>query len=341
MTTQSPRHLLNSVIQKFKFEELESSVMLEFPEITWDQVRSCLIRNHESFTTFNVLKIINHVIRDKKLTEKDLKSRLSHLEVVEISRHSNRKMWHAYELKNRKNNFYNEYDLSEIEDSMFDYFNTLQMKMHIKSEVYNDVTYIVIREKKSHRLSPICIALFLEQDLFFCSNKSVTKEFLLAVVKSAGYSECKKILLSGKNISSLIKIHITNKRNALDGNDMSVDEEFEEAPGVVSNMGIDFKQNQNRREYLEKYLGSDEIILESLLVKNRNVPWADPKIAAKLPDVKINMQWEFKSTNLKKFLSECTDQRVLVTPLPDYAKHFLKSGRNELTVQRDRYNDDL
>lgn len=55
-------------------------------------------------------------------------------------------------------------------------------------------------------------------------------------------------------------------------------------------MGIDFKQNQNRREYLEKYLGSDEIILESLLVKNRNVPWADPKIAAKLPDVKINMQ---------------------------------------------------
>lgn len=37
--------------------------MLEFPEITWDQVRSCLIRNHESFTTFNVLKIINHVIR--------------------------------------------------------------------------------------------------------------------------------------------------------------------------------------------------------------------------------------------------------------------------------------
>lgn len=142
-------------------------------------------------------------------------------------------MWHAYELKNRKNNFYNEYDLSEIEDSMFDYFNTLRMKMHIKSEVYNDVTYIVMREKKSHRLSPICIALFLEQDLFFCSNKSVTKEFLLAVVKSTGYSECKKILLSGKNISSLIKIHITNKRNALDGNDMSVDEEFEEAPGVV------------------------------------------------------------------------------------------------------------
>lgn len=59
---ESQQSLLNSAIQKFKFEELESTVLPEFPEITWNQIRAYLIKNHESFTTVNVLKIINRLI---------------------------------------------------------------------------------------------------------------------------------------------------------------------------------------------------------------------------------------------------------------------------------------
>ncbi|XP_053598585.1 uncharacterized protein LOC103576086 isoform X2 [Microplitis demolitor] len=298
--TQSQQSLLNSAIQKFKFEELESTVLPEFPEITWNQIRAYLIKNHESFTTVNVLKIINRLINAKKISEKDLKKRLNRLEIIDISRHSNRKMWHAYELKNRKDNYNYEDGFHEIQNNMSHCFNALQMKMHIKSEVYNDIMFIIIRERKTRRLSPICIALFLEQDIFFCSNKAVSKEFLHVIVKSTGYSECKKILLSGKNISSLIKIHLIKKRNAVEGNDMCIDEEFEEAPAIVGPTGIDFKQNQHRRKHLEQYFGHDEIILESLIVKNRDVSWADPRIAAKLPNVKINMQCQVN--HLKKYL---------------------------------------
>lgn len=58
----SVQQMIVNVIKRFKFEDLESSVMPIFPELSWTDVRSKLVKNHKNFTSFNVAQIIKIVI---------------------------------------------------------------------------------------------------------------------------------------------------------------------------------------------------------------------------------------------------------------------------------------
>lgn len=55
------RELIN-VIKRFKFEELENTVIPIFPEISWSYVKSKLIKNHNKFTTRNAVRIIEEIL---------------------------------------------------------------------------------------------------------------------------------------------------------------------------------------------------------------------------------------------------------------------------------------
>lgn len=54
--------MIVNVIKRFKFEDLESSVMPIFPELSWNDVRSKLVKNHKNFTSVNVAQIVKIVI---------------------------------------------------------------------------------------------------------------------------------------------------------------------------------------------------------------------------------------------------------------------------------------
>lgn len=54
--------MIVNVIKRFKFEDLESSVMPIFPELSWTDVRSKLVKNHKNFTSVNVAQIVKIVI---------------------------------------------------------------------------------------------------------------------------------------------------------------------------------------------------------------------------------------------------------------------------------------
>lgn len=56
------KHQLISVIKRFKFDELESSVIPIFPEISWSDVRSKLIKNHKRFTVNNAARVIEEIL---------------------------------------------------------------------------------------------------------------------------------------------------------------------------------------------------------------------------------------------------------------------------------------
>lgn len=51
-----------NILHKFKFEELENAVLPVFPETTWNNVRSKLIKYHDNFTTTNVVAILETII---------------------------------------------------------------------------------------------------------------------------------------------------------------------------------------------------------------------------------------------------------------------------------------
>lgn len=63
------RRQLSSTIKKFRFEELESTVIPRFPETSWSQVRSRLVKHHESFTVTNARKIIEKAINVSTATD--------------------------------------------------------------------------------------------------------------------------------------------------------------------------------------------------------------------------------------------------------------------------------
>lgn len=56
------KHQLINVIKRFKFEELESSVIPIFPEISWSHVKSKLIKNHKRFTVKNAVCVIEEIL---------------------------------------------------------------------------------------------------------------------------------------------------------------------------------------------------------------------------------------------------------------------------------------
>lgn len=53
---------LTAIIKKFKFQELESTVIPLFPETSWNAIKSRLSHHHEAFTASNVKKIIEQAI---------------------------------------------------------------------------------------------------------------------------------------------------------------------------------------------------------------------------------------------------------------------------------------
>lgn len=56
------KHQLINVIKKFKFEELENSVIPIFPEVSWSHVKTKLIKNHKTFTVNNATRIIEEIL---------------------------------------------------------------------------------------------------------------------------------------------------------------------------------------------------------------------------------------------------------------------------------------
>ncbi|XP_034948185.1 uncharacterized protein [Chelonus insularis] len=324
---------LISAIKKFKFHELESIVLPLFPETTWHEIQHKLIKKHEAFTTTNVVKIIVQLINEKEIIERELRKRLTILEVTEVSRHSNRKIWYGYELKQKKNGA-SCCTLEDIRNSIERNLNMLQLKMEINLITHESVTYLSMREKKaSHRILPIFMALLFDLGYFFCSKKSVTKEFLHVITESSGYTSYKKLSLSGRDIKSLVKILHLKKQGVITSNVLCNPADFQEAEALIRDNGIDFRQHKQRKEYLQQCFGNEPPILEVLAVNKSNTQWADDDISKKLSDINFNMQWEFKSHNITNFLVQLTEKRLLSNPLPNYITNFLSSGKNELNLK--------
>ncbi|KAK0161249.1 hypothetical protein PV327_009740 [Microctonus hyperodae] len=328
----SVRRQIWMTMKKFKFEELESTVLPHFPEISWSEVRSILIQHHDSFTSKNVVRIIEKRIDEMNIDDKELKERLTMLEVIEISRHSMRKIWYGFQLKNKKD----ENDLLSLEElrqNMVQLFHTMKLNMTIKLVTNEGITFVSIRDSKSIRIMPLFFALILEQGYFFSSRKSVTKEFLQVITRSSGYNSCKPLKLSGKYLKSLLKILQIKIQGAPHAVKLYNYQEYKEGPPKIKNTGIDFRQHQQRKKYVKQFLSDEKLTLDTLVVKNSQIPWAHKDISSKLPDVRINMEWEFGSHDILGFLLELADKRVLVTPLPTYITKLLEKGKNELTIK--------
>lgn len=132
--------------------------------------------------------------------------------VTDISRHSKKKIWYGYELRNNENNklLIPNIDMEKrIAQSLL--INSLKTSVKIINN--EGITFISLQQKdKTKQLLPIFVALYLHQGYFFISKKNIAKDILNGIVAGLGYKSHKYLNLSGRNLNSLIKI-IQMKKN--------------------------------------------------------------------------------------------------------------------------------
>ncbi|KAG6794904.1 hypothetical protein HZU73_09353 [Apis mellifera caucasica] len=335
----SVQQMIVNVIKRFKFEDLESSVMPIFPELSWTDVRSKLVKNHKNFTSVNVAQIIKIVITEAKLQKKILRDRLSILQLIDISWHSNKKVWYGYTLigpTKATNYIINR----EVQNIIQDHFDSLDMKINVKINAHNGIIYVSLTESKTKKgkiqyTIPIFFALFVGQKYFFSTKKQISSEILEGIVKSLGYTDSRRFKLMGRDLKSLSELCWKKKEGTINSENINKILIFKDGSPDKKETGIDFTQQKQRKKYAEACFGDNPPILEVLVVNGHSIPLSHKDILAKLPNENIGATWEFRSHNIVACLTKLIERRILITPVPYYISNLLTLGKNELILKND------
>ncbi|XP_011150712.1 uncharacterized protein LOC105189964 [Harpegnathos saltator] len=326
---------INNVIRRFKFEELERDVMPIFPEITWSRVKSKLVKNHKNFTCINVVRVIEEAINIANLKKKDLYDRLAILEVTDISRHNKRKTWYGYELTNL-NKLITYVGKRKLEENITAEFYSNGIQVNVKVVTYNDITFVYIKEQKKKQsisVTPLFFAVFLGHKYFFCSKKNVSSDFIQAIATTLGYKDSKRIKLTGRDIRSLMRMLWNKQQGVLHAADLNRSLVYEASDPIIKNTGINYTQTTQRTNYAKQCFGEDPPTLESLVIRGPQESIQHRDLALVSPFDTIHMNWEFRSHNVARFLSNLIEKRIFVLPLPEYITNLITLGKNELTLQ--------
>ncbi|CAK9794693.1 hypothetical protein ANTPLA_LOCUS78 [Anthophora plagiata] len=304
------QHEIVKLIKRFKFEELETSIMPIFPEVSWNNIRSELVKTHNKFTTANVAQLIKIAMIEANLDVKVLRDRWSTLQLIDTSWHSKRKVWCGYSLigSNKSTNYFIS---RKMQSQIQNYFNCISMKVTVKLNTHNGITYAcVIDESRGiKKRKSYFFALFMNQKYIFCPKRNVLPAILNGIVVLAK----KEGAISSENINqSLMYKDISPERRKT---------------------GVDFTQQKHRKRYMEKCFGEDPPTLELLVINGPSMPVKST--STNLPNENIRATWEFRSHNIATYLTKLIERRILITPVPYYISNLMILGKNELTLQRD------
>ena len=108
----------------------------------------------------------------------------------------------------------------DIENKIIKYFLVQHVQVEVHTTMNDGLLFAGIKKKsktqKSIRSLPVFFALLLGQKYFFCSKRTVTSDFIQAIVNSMGYASSKRVKLTGKDLPSLIKLIWQKKQGAID-----------------------------------------------------------------------------------------------------------------------------
>ncbi|XP_023246911.1 uncharacterized protein LOC106642425 isoform X2 [Copidosoma floridanum] len=331
----SVKHQISAIIRRFKFEELEDAVLPVFPEVSWTDIKSRLVKDHESLTTLHALKIIEQIIKEFGVAEKELIDRLAMLEITDVSRHYRRKTWYCHEFKGTSVVSHLTFD--ELSERIKSSFNNHHMKVDVQILLHNDIIFLSIKDrpkkKQTTKILPTYFSWMSNENFFFCSKRIVLKSVLIALTDSMGYQSCRLIKLMGKDIPSLIKMLLDRKAASSKGNIVKPPLRFQQTNPTLTSLGLDFTQHKQRMKYAENCFGYEPPTFEQLRIKSSDQHWKNREDKVQLPDDVIYTGIEFQSTSIPSFLKNLVIQRILVAPLPCYAANILTLARNDLTLK--------
>lgn len=137
------------------------------------------------------------------------------MHVSDISWHNTRCIWHGYGLRgpNKPLNYLVNRDFQR---NVQDYFQSLNMKMDVKVNVHDGITYISLTELRKRPIKglPITFALFIGQKYFFCSKRNIPSNIIKAITKNLGFQSSYRLKLTGKDLKSLSRLCWLKKEGA-------------------------------------------------------------------------------------------------------------------------------
>ncbi|CAK9807472.1 hypothetical protein ANTQUA_LOCUS5213 [Anthophora quadrimaculata] len=328
------QHEIVKLIKRFKFEELETSIMPIFPEVSWNNIRSELVKTHSKFTSANVAQLIKIAMIEAKLDLKVLRDRWSTLQLIDTSWHSKRKVWCGYSLigSNKSTNYFIS---RKVQSQIQNYFNCSNMKVTVKVNTHNGITYacVIDDSRGIKKRRSYFFALFMDQKYIFCPKGNFLSAVLNGIVKSLGYKNCKRFKLMGRDLESLNRLCWQKKEGAISSENINQTLMYKDVSPERRKTGVDFTQQKHRKRYMEKCFGEDPPTLELLVINGPSMPVKSA--STKLPNENIRATWEFRSHNIATYLTKLIERRILITPVPYYISNLMILGKNELTLQRD------
>ncbi|XP_046734534.1 uncharacterized protein LOC124404451 [Diprion similis] len=338
-TSQNVRLQLQRVIARFKFEELELAVLPIFPELTWNNLRSLLMEHHQNFTTRASISIIEQIITAARIGNNDLRDRLSILEVIEVSRHSNHRIWTCHELRGETMTTSGSQSDSEIRDRVAKAFLRSIQKMEVQITSHNGITFLTLRSsnqsttRRVKKGETLYFALCKGEKYFFSGKKNLGKDYLMAMAQGLGYTNTKPSKLSGRELKSLIKLLRAKQQGAINNEHVSGPPVYPGLQPVVRSTGIDFTESKQRGEFIDKCFGTEPPKTEMLAVNIASETWDCPELVPEMEGESGICKWEFHSTYIPGMMKKLVQRRVLTIPLPIYVQDMLIIGRNETTLR--------
>lgn len=131
-----------------------------------------------------------------------------------------KKTWYTFEMLKIKEKI-NFMTKSEVTTRIMEFFSEQNVSAEVYTANYDGFIFVAIKEKpkskqrKTVRLIPICFALILGQNHFFCSKKTVTNPYIRVISNSMGYGEYKRVQLFGRNLRSLFKLLWQKRQGAI------------------------------------------------------------------------------------------------------------------------------
>ena len=332
---------LCKIIRRFKFEELESAVIPHFPETSWTEIRSELVKQHIRFSTANAVLLIKIAVTAAKVSKKVLRDRLLTLQLNDISWHNQRPTWNGYALVG-PNKSVNYLVNRTIQEDIQEHFHKLTIKMNVNVNTHDDIMYVSLKDNssKGHKrlirsVAPMFFALFIGQKYFFCTNKNVPSDILDGIAKSMGYKSSKKLNLTGKDLKSLSKLCWKKKEGAGSSENINKSLIYKDASPERKPTGTDFTQHKQRKKYAEMCFGDEPPTLELLVINGPSIPLIQKDVSIKLPNKGMRATWEFRSRNICIYLTKLIERRILVTPVPYYISNLTMLGKNKFTIRND------
>ncbi|KAL4705094.1 hypothetical protein ACJJTC_002742 [Scirpophaga incertulas] len=315
---------LQAIMTKMPLQVCCVMALPEF-ELKWSEVSQAVRNARLHMTTANIARIIcRHVARS--LSAEDVDDIVARLRLKMVATQS--RMWHVLNLYDRCVDEPPHVSARRFNARLRDIFKKgrRNIRPQVQIAMLDNLMYASIQLlSQTTESSVLYMAIPLGQDVALVSTPNA-KTVIRACVNALGYNEHQDAKLSGRDITSLLRI--SNKAWNGNADHLYQIPAYQPAP-VILNNGIDYTNKAYDENYVDSILGPNPPLLTELTITTHK-SFFDPSRLQKM----MNLTIKLKSDDVAKSLKSWVMNRALA-PTSEFFQIFHNIKSNKITYSKD------